>query len=118
MIRGDEMTDDKPSGKFKGGRLKAKLSAGPDFFETESLDDLSADGHPGDLLAADDRARRRYAVDQAVAHNRIEGIETQPAALAIFSKWIAGEISSDECTRLIALEAAEFMQGSRDAGRY
>jgi len=62
-----------------------------------------------DIPTDDELARRRYAVEQAVAHNRIEGIETPPAALAIFRLWIAGEISSDECTRRIAREAAVLM---------
>jgi hypothetical protein len=49
----------------------------------------------------DARAKRRWAVEQAIAHNRIEGIETPPAALGIFELWIVGEIDSAECTRRI-----------------
>ncbi len=65
----------------------------------------------------DARARRRWAVEQAVAHNRIEGIETPPSTLAIFERWIAGEIDSDECTSRIK-DAAEFVRAIRNAERY
>jgi hypothetical protein len=97
--------------------------------KAELADDLDADGRddfdrlldaqPAALNALekapadDERDRRRCAVEQAVAHNRIEGIETPPTALVIFNLWIAGEISSDECTRRIAQEAAELMRVMR-----
>jgi hypothetical protein len=66
----------------------------------------------------DERARRHYAVEQAIAHNSIEGIETPAAALAIFDLWIAGKISSDECTRGITREADELVRAMRDVERY
>jgi hypothetical protein len=53
------------------------------------------------MINDDECARRRWAVDQADAHQRIEGIETPPAVLAVFERWIVGEIDSDECTRQI-----------------
>jgi hypothetical protein len=54
-----------------------------------------------DKITPEEQARRRYAVEQANAHNRIEGIMPNPAADAIYERWIAGAIDSDEVTRLI-----------------
>jgi hypothetical protein len=67
-------------------------------------------------LSEAERERRRWAVEQAVANNRIEGIETPPAALAIFELWIAGNIDSDECTRRIGalpLQETDFEQAEQ-----
>ncbi|WP_296710896.1 antitoxin VbhA family protein [Rhodoblastus sp.] len=52
-------------------------------------------------MSAEEQARRRHAVEQANAHNRIEGIMPNPGADAIYERWIAGEIDSDEVTRQI-----------------
>jgi hypothetical protein len=54
-----------------------------------------------DKIPPEEQAKRRYAVEQANAHNRIEGIFPNPAADAIYERWIAGDIDSDEVTRLI-----------------
>jgi hypothetical protein len=54
-----------------------------------------------DKITPEEQARRRYAVEQANAHNRIEGIMPNTAADAIYERWIAGEIDSDEVTRRI-----------------
>ena len=74
------------------------------------------------MNAADgsERERRRYAVEQAIAHNRIEGLETPPAALAVFEQWIAGEVDSDECTRRIHVlaNAGDFVRRMRGTERY
>jgi hypothetical protein len=56
---------------------------------------------PTPKIPPDEQARRRHAVEQANAHNRIEGIFPNPAADAIYERWIAGDIDSDEVTRQI-----------------
>jgi hypothetical protein len=56
---------------------------------------------PESKISQEEQARRRYAVEQANAHNRIEGIASNPQADAIYERWIAGAIDSDEVTRLI-----------------
>lgn len=45
---------------------------------------------------AEEIARRREAVRQADACNRIEGIPHDPATDPIFEAWILGEIDSEE----------------------
>jgi Antitoxin VbhA len=67
-------------------------------------------------ITPDEHARRRYAVEQANAHNRIEGIEPNPAADAIYALWIAGKIDSDEVTRRIH-QISDFERQGKRAGR-
>jgi hypothetical protein len=53
---------------------------------------------PESKISQEEQARRRYAVEQANAHNRIEGIVPNPQADPIYERWIAGAIDSDEVT--------------------
>jgi hypothetical protein len=47
-------------------------------------------------LSPEEIARRREANRQAIACNRIEGIEHDPATDPIFEAWIIGEIDDEE----------------------
>lgn len=47
-------------------------------------------------LDPEEIARRREGLRQALACNRIEGIEHDPATDPIFEAWIVGEIDSEE----------------------
>jgi Antitoxin VbhA len=56
------------------------------------------------IITADEIARRREALRQADANNRLEGIVREPATDEIFEAHIRGEITSAELTaRLKAL---------------
>jgi hypothetical protein len=48
------------------------------------------------MISPEEIARRREAVRQADADNRIEGIKHDPAIDPIFEAWIVGEIDMDE----------------------
>ena len=48
------------------------------------------------MISPEEIARRREAVRQADADNRIEGIKHDPASDPIFEAWILGEIDGDE----------------------
>ncbi|MFO1117162.1 MAG: antitoxin VbhA family protein [Beijerinckiaceae bacterium] len=52
-------------------------------------------------ISTEEQTRRRQAVAQAHAHNRIEGIPTDPSAEPIFEAFINGEIDIDELGRHI-----------------
>jgi hypothetical protein len=56
------------------------------------------------VISAEEIARRREALRQADANNRLEGIVREPATDVIFEAHIRGEINSAELTaRLKAL---------------
>ena len=48
------------------------------------------------MISAEEIARRREAVRQADANNRIEGIPHDPTFDPLFEAWIMGEIDHDE----------------------
>jgi hypothetical protein len=47
---------------------------------------------PTSTITAAEMERRREAVERATAHNRIEGLYSSPAAMAVYEEFIRGEI--------------------------
>ena len=59
--------------------------------------------------AAPERDERREHIANALASVRLEGLEPSPAALAIFDRYVAGEISMEQMgAEIRALNAREF----------
>lgn len=55
------------------------------------------------------RAERREHVENAIASVRLEGLEPTPGAMAIFDRYVAGEITIEQMGEEIrALNAREF----------
>ena len=57
---------------------------------------MTAEDDPRPAISAEEIARRREAVRQADANNRIEGIPHDPATDPILEAWIVGEIDMEE----------------------
>lgn len=47
-------------------------------------------------LSAEEQARRRQAVDDALVNTRLEGLEPDPIALIYTERYVRGEITIDE----------------------
>jgi hypothetical protein len=62
------------------------------------MDDLTnrSPKKPAPTITAEEIARRRKAVEQADANNRIEGIFRDPASDEIFEAFIRGDIELDD----------------------
>ena len=62
------------------------------------MDDLTnrSPKKPAPAITAEEVARRRKAVEQADANNRIEGIFRDPASDEIFEAFIRGDIELDD----------------------
>ena len=55
------------------------------------------------------RIERKTRVESAIASVRMEGLEPTPSALAVFDRYVRGELTEAEMTAKIrALSAAEF----------
>lgn len=60
-------------------------------------------------ITEQERSERRVRVARAVASVRLEGLEPTDAAKAVFDRYVAGELTTDEMAAEIrALNAREF----------
>ena len=60
-------------------------------------------------ITEQERSERRARVARAVASVRLEGLEPTDAAKAVFDRYVAGDLTSDEMAAEIrALNAREF----------
>jgi len=61
------------------------------------------------LITDQERAERQSRVARAIASVRLEGLEPTDAAKAVFDRYVAGDLTSDEMAAEIrALNAREF----------
>jgi hypothetical protein len=64
-------------------------------------------------ITDDERTRRREAIRQAEANNRLEGLEPDPEAAPIFAAFVDGAFDTTEMMRRIhALHAAKIRRAA------
>jgi hypothetical protein len=66
-------------------------------------------------ISAEELKRRRDALDNAVAANRLEGLRASPEVQAIHELWARGQLTDEECdARVQAIFDAELANSDED----